>query len=159
MRVMAIQVMCWVATLSLLACSSPLIKPEATSSARSSVLSLAGAQVGVPYRFDGADRHGFDSSGLIYFSYTQAGFKIPRDIEGQLRAAKVIPFYEVKPADLLFYRLAPGQSGTQDGLHVGLYVGEGQMVHAPLNRDQVVLESIDSPYWLQRFVHAARLLP
>ena len=129
------------------------------SDARSAVVSVAGAQVKAPYKYGGADHYGFDASGLVYFSYKQSNFEIPRDAEGQLRAAQAIPFYEVKPADLLFYRLTEKQSGTADGLHVGIYVGSGQMVHAPLGRDKVVLESIDTPYWLQRLVVAAKILP
>ncbi len=136
-----------------------MIKPVATSPARAAVLGAAGAQVGAPYRYDGADRHGFDASGLVFFSYAEAGFAIPSDAQGQLRATTAIPFYDVKPADLLFYRLNPVQSGSDDGLHVGLYVGNGQMLHAPLNRDEVVLETVDNPYWLQRFINAGKILP
>ena len=141
------------------ACVPDNVRPPETTPARAEVISLAGAQVGSPYKFEGADRHGFDAAGLVYFSFNRAGFEVPRTAEGQLRAAHAISFYDARPADLLFSRLSTGQSGAERGLHVGIYMGHGEMVHAPLSRDEVVLERVDTPYWLQRLVTAARLLP
>lgn len=153
------------ATLVLLAqglltgCAASLIKPLASSPARAAVVSAAGAQVGAPYKYDGDNRRGFDASGLVFFSYTTAGFGVPSDVHGQLRVGHMLTFHEAKPADLLFYRLSPKQAGNADGLHVGIYVGNGEMVHAQRDRDEVVLETVDTPYWLQRFITAVKILP
>lgn len=147
------------AVLLVAGCASSLVQPPTTSPARTQVVGVAGAQVGAPYKFGGADRYGFDASGLVYFSYQQAGFEIPRDARGQLRAGEPVVFFEIRPADLLFYRLNEKQAGEATGLHVGLYVGDGRMVHAPLGRDEVVLETVDNPYWMQRLVGAVKLLP
>lgn len=147
------------AALLIAGCASSLVQPPATSPARTKVMGVAGAQVGAPYKHEGADRYGFDASGLVYFSYQQAGFAIPRDVQGQLRAGEPVVFFEIRPADLLFYRLNEKQGGQASGLHVGLYVGDGRMVHAPLGRDEVVLETVDNPYWMQRLVSAVKLLP
>lgn len=140
-------------------CSSPLIKPADTSPARAAVVSAAGSQVGAPYKFEGTGRTGFDAGGLVYYSYQQSGFEIPRNAQDQLRAGEAVVFFEKQPADLMFYRLGASQSGNENGLHVGIYIGNGQMVHAPLDRDKVVLETIDTPYWMQRLVGVAKLLP
>lgn len=148
-----------VTALLLSGCASSLLNPQASTPARAAVVSAAGAQVGVPYMYGGVSRRGFDASGLAFFSYKTAGFRIPRDIEGQLRVGRMVTFAQAEPADLLFYRLSPKQTGTDDGLHVGVYVGNGEMVHAPLDRDEVVLETVDNPYWLQRFITAVKLLP
>lgn len=140
-------------------CASHLIQPGETTGARANVVSIAGAQVGEPYKYGGADKYGFDADGLVYYSYLQANFAIPRDAEGQLRTGQPVVFFEARPADLLFYRIKPKQAGSEDGLHVGVYVGDGQMVHAPLGRDEVVLETINNPYWMQRLVGAVKILP
>lgn len=156
---LALALACCVSVLLLTGCASPLLKQQATTPARAAVISAAGSQVGAPYKYGGASRRGFDASGLVFFSYKTAGFSIPRDIKGQLRVGHMVTFAQAEPGDLLFYRLSPKQSGTPDGLHVGVYVGNGEMVHAPLDRDEVVRETVDNPYWLQRFITAVKLLP
>lgn len=139
-------------------CAGYLIGPERElSPARAAVVAAASAQIGAPYRYGGNDLKGFDDAGLVHFAYAQAGFAIPRFRKGQLRAGEPIGFDAAKPGDLLFYRLAFGSAPPR--LHVGLYLGNGEMVHAVVDRDAVSLAKVDSAFWRERFETAVQILP
>lgn len=132
----------------------------ARSEARRAVISAASAQIGAPYRYRGADRKGFDDAGLVHFAFEEAGFDLPRDREAQLRAGRPIRFAEARPGDLLFHRVERTRNGRELAiLHVGLYIGDGSMLHASLDRDEVVLETVDNAYWFQRRVAVIQVLP
>jgi len=131
--------------------------PE-TTDARSKVVSYAVAQIATAYRYEGSDRTGFDDSGLVSFCYREAGYRLPRDHEGQIKTGQPIRFAQAQPGDILFYRYDDG-SNDDNQLHSGIYLGNGQMVHASLKRDEVVNEVIDNPFWFQRLVAVIKILP
>ncbi len=66
---------------------------------------------------------GFDCSGLMVWSYRQAGVSLPRTSQAQRYAGRQVPLSQARPGDLVTYR--------SDASHVGMYVGNGQVVHAP----------------------------
>lgn len=131
----------------------------APTEARRAVVAAGSAQVGAPYRYRGADRTGFGDAGFVHFAYSEAGFDLPRDREAQLRSGQPIRFAEALPGDLVFHRIAEGDHREEPKLHVGLYIGNGEMLHASLDRDEVVLETIDNSYWFQRRVAVIKVLP
>ncbi|PTU32504.1 NlpC/P60 family protein [Stenotrophobium rhamnosiphilum] len=108
-------------------------------------------QIGRPYRYGGTTQDGFDCSGLVQYSYAQAGIKIPRTTSEQLHAGKKISLSNALPGDLLFYKLG-------GGLHVALYVGDGRAVHAPARGRQVIVAPVDADFWQENFVTAIRVL-
>ncbi|MGP3921600.1 NlpC/P60 family protein [Streptomyces sp. 8N616] len=96
----------------------------APSSSRSAAaVAAARRAVGSPYVWGMAGPGGFDCSGLTYWSYAQAGVAIPRTSQGQRHAGRQVPLSQARPGDLVTYR--------SDASHVGMYVGNGQVVHAP----------------------------
>lgn len=115
----------------------------------------ARAQIGVPYRYGGADpQRGFDCSGLVSFAHTREGVSVPRTAAAQFSAARKVALADVRPGDLLFYRLV---AGSKDVTHVGIYTGQGRFVHAPQTGKRVSEVSIDDPYYRERFAGAGRL--
>jgi cell wall-associated NlpC family hydrolase len=109
--------------------------------------------VGKPYRYGGAaPSTGFDCSGLVQFSYRQAGVAVPRSTEDQRRASSRIRMPDLRPGDLLFF----DQEGKKNS-HVAVYLGEGRFVHAPSRGKQVGTDRLDSPYWKQHLSEARRL--
>ena len=81
-------------------------------------------QLGVPYRYAQASPGvAFDCSGLTYYAWAQAGVNLPRNSRMQAAAVPRVPIAEAQPGDLLFY-YSPIS-------HVGIYLGNGQLVHAP----------------------------
>ncbi|MES1943308.1 cell wall-associated hydrolase (NlpC/P60 family) protein [Salinisphaera sp. PC39] len=140
--------------------SLPGAGEPAPTEARGAVIAAASAQIGAPYRYGGADRKGFDDAGFVHFAFEEAGFDLPRDREAQLRAGRPIRFAEARPGDLLFHRVERTRNGRERAiLHVGLYIGDGSMLHASLDRDEVALETVDNAYWFQRRVAVIQVLP
>src|ERR1044071_5603970 len=83
--------------------------------------------VGKPYRYGGASPStGFDCRGLVQWSYAQAGRKLPRSTDDQRAAGHRIKGAELRRGDLVFF----DQEGKKNS-HVGIYVGNGEFVHAP----------------------------
>ncbi len=138
-----------IAVLALLlpACSSTpgaaVKRVEATSQASERAASHALGMVGRPYRMGGESASsGFDCSGLVQFSYRQAGVAVPRSTESQLRASRTVPRSSLRRGDLVFF----DQEGKKKS-HVGIYLGEGRFVHAPSSGKQVRVDRLDSRYW------------
>lgn len=124
------------------------------SSARLAITDLAAQMVGVPYRYGGtAPREGFDCSGLVFYTYANNGFDVPRNSRQLFRAARKISLDDAAAADLVFFQ------DQQNLSHVGIYLGDGRFVHAPSSGRTVSISSLDSPYYRRHLVGVGRLLP
>ena len=109
--------------------------------------------VGRPYHFGGASpSSGFDCSGLVYYSYRQAGLTLPHNTERQRVSGKHIQKAELRRGDLIFF----DQEGKKNS-HVGIYLGDGKFVHAPSSGKHVRSDRLDSPYWKKHFSEARRV--
>ncbi|MFH8449999.1 NlpC/P60 family protein [Streptomyces fungicidicus] len=111
---------------------------RATRSARADLLGPVGAPasgraaaavaaarsaLGKPYVWGASGPSSFDCSGLVQWSYAQAGVGLPRTSQAQRYAGRQVPLSEARPGDLVVYR--------SDASHVGMYMGNGQVIHAP----------------------------
>jgi peptidoglycan DL-endopeptidase CwlO len=85
--------------------------------------------LGIPYQWGGASpATGFDCSGLVMYVYAQLGVSLPHQAAAQYGYGVAVPRSELQPGDLVFY----------DGLsHVAIYIGNGEVVHAPQTGDVV----------------------
>ncbi len=129
----------------------PRIADEALGGA---IADVAMGMVGTRYLFGGTDPlQGFDCSGLVYYSYGQAGYEVPRTSRELFRVARKISVGEADPGDLMFFQ---DQSKLS---HVGIYLGDGRFVHAPANGQNVAVASLDSHYYREHLVAVGRLLP
>lgn len=135
-------------------CASRSVEPAATTAVRENVVESALGEVGRPYRFGGEDPDGFDCSGLVQFSYAQAGLAVPRATSELRETGSRVKLDDALPGDLLFYRF----EGKRSDLHVAIYLGDGRMVHAPASGKQVTVSRIDQAPWPERFIEARRLL-
>ncbi|WP_324783779.1 NlpC/P60 family protein [Streptomyces sp. H51] len=94
------------------------------SSARAAAaVAAARSALGRPYVWGANGPTGFDCSGLMQWSYAQAGVALPRTSQAQRHAGRLIPLSQARPGDLVTYR--------SDASHVAMYVGNGQVIHAP----------------------------
>jgi cell wall-associated NlpC family hydrolase len=147
-----------VLVMALQGCASEPAHPPRNSSRSGEIVlpqhpgaSIAASLVGAPYRYGGASPRGFDCSGLVYYSYRQAGIRVPRTTRSQLSHAVRIPLQQMQPGDLLFFKLDRRQVA-----HVGIYAGNGQFIHAPSSGKKVSITPVNDPYWQQRLVAAGR---
>ncbi|MDB1089912.1 NlpC/P60 family protein [Streptomyces sp. ACA25] len=85
--------------------------------------------LGKPYVWGQTGPNGFDCSGLMQWAYARAGVSLPRTSQAQAGAGRRVPLSQVQPGDLVVYR--------SDASHIGMYVGGGQVVHAPYPGTQV----------------------
>lgn len=108
----------------------------------------AAALVGAPYRFGGAAPDGFDCSGLVWYAYRSVGMAVPRTAAEQRSAATPVSVDHLQPGDLVFFQ-TPAD-------HVGIYVGNGEFVHAPATGKTVERARLHSPYFLLGFAGAGR---
>jgi murein DD-endopeptidase len=107
--------------------------------------------IGRPYRYGGASPAGFDCSGLVQFSYRQVGVAVPRSTQAQWQASRTVRLSERRAGDLLFF----DQEGRKNS-HVGIYLGNGEFVHAPSSGKQVRRDRLDTPYWRRHISEVRR---
>jgi len=133
--------------------SVPVERISAGADAAGAAADHALKMVGRPYRQGGASpAAGFDCSGLVQFSYRQAGVRLPRSTEAQLAASAPVPRAHLRRGDLVFFH----QEGKRFS-HVGLYVGGGRFVHAPSSGRTVRTDRLDAPYWRRHLAETRRL--
>jgi cell wall-associated NlpC family hydrolase len=89
--------------------------------------------LGIRYVWGGASPSGFDCSGLVMYVFAQLGIPLPHFAAAQFGMGSPVARSDLQPGDLVFF----------DGLnHVGIYIGGGEMVHAPQTGDVVKIEAI-----------------
>ncbi|MGW6540188.1 NlpC/P60 family protein [Streptomyces sp. NPDC055011] len=101
----------------------------------SAALSFARAQIGKPYIWGATGPAGYDCSGLTQAAWRAAGVSLPRTTYTQINAGRRVSRSELAPGDLVFF-----YSGIS---HVGLYIGGGQMIHAPRPGAPIRIAPID----------------
>ena len=139
--------------LFLAACaSSPRTEVAYATDRADRAAASATKMVGKPYRYGGTSPAGFDCSGLIAFSYQQAGVSLPRSTAEQRRASQRVKFAELKRGDLLFF-----DERGRKASHVGIYLGERRFVHAPSSGKSVRNDTLDNPYWKKSLSEVRRL--
>ncbi|AWE51976.1 MULTISPECIES: C40 family peptidase [Streptomyces] len=97
-------------------------------------LSFARTQIGKPYVWGATGPDSYDCSGLTQAAWKAAGVDIPRVTYDQVNAGTTVPVSSAQPGDLVFF--------YDDITHVGLYIGNGMMIHAPKPGTYVREESI-----------------
>ncbi|MDO8848427.1 MAG: NlpC/P60 family protein [Coriobacteriia bacterium] len=116
--------------------------PSALGSGHPEVVTVALGYLGVPYVWGGSSPSGFDCSGLTQYCYRQIGISLPRTSQSQYQTGQHIARDRLdllKPGDLVFF----GTGGDGDRVHhVGMYVGDGNYVHAPYTGTLVRVDSL-----------------
>lgn len=115
-------------------------------------LRVARGYLGTPYLWGGMSRAGIDCSGLTYRVLRAVGVVLPRDAADQSRHGRAVRRADLRPGDLVFF--GPGSRSTIH--HVGIYAGQGRVLHAPHTGTRVQITPLRawSDYW-----GARRILP
>lgn len=119
-----------------------------------SLISAAMGLIGLPYQRGGSNAAtGFDCSGFVRAIYAQvAGHILPRVAREQAQTTTKIAKNELRPGDLVFFNTM-----RKAFSHVGIYVGNGQFIHAPRTGASVRVEDMNTSYWRKRFNGARRV--
>ena len=130
---------------------------SSTSTSASKVISYAKKLLGKPYVWGAQGPNGFDCSGFTYYVYKNAaGITLPRTSSQQSRYGTAVSKSNLKPGDLVFF----DTSGPNNGgvTHVGMYIGNGQFIHAASGQGRVVINDLNSSYYVKAYVNARRVL-
>jgi cell wall-associated NlpC family hydrolase len=118
----------------------------ASSDAAQTAVDTALAQLGDPYVWAATGPNAFDCSGLTQYAYAAAGVSLPHSSAAQSRMGTAVSRADLQPGDLVFF-YSPVS-------HVGMYIGQGQMVHASTFGEPVKVSSVD----MSGYVGARRLV-
>lgn len=117
------------------------------------ILDTAAKYLGVPYLWGGTTPSGFDCSGFVQYVFRECGYNITRTTYTQWDNDGVyVTRAQLQPGDLVYF----GTGGSPS--HVGIYVGDGMMIHAPSTGKTIQYTSIDSSYYASRTMGGKRIL-
>ena len=137
--------------------SSNTNSSTSTSNSASKVISYAKKLLGKPYVWGAQGPNGFDCSGFTYYVFkNSAGITLPRTSSAQSRYGKAVSKSNLKAGDLIFFDTVGPNNGAVT--HVGLYIGNGQFIHAASGQGKVVINNLNSSYYVKAYVNARRVL-
>lgn len=117
------------------------------------IVSVAETCLGVRYVWGGESMSGFDCSGLVYYTLKTLGYNPYRTASSQYKMGTYVSKDNLQPGDLVFF------SGTyKSGIsHVGIYVGDGQFIHAPSSGKVVSYDDLTTGYYANHYYGARRM--
>ena len=127
-------------------------RSEGILSKGQAVAEFAKQYIGVPYSYGGSSPRGFDCSGFVYYVYKQFGVTLNRVANDQMTNGRWVPFSEIAPGDIIGFKNSSGYVN-----HVGIYVGNGMMIHSPQTGEYVRYESVVSGNYANRMAAVRRI--
>lgn len=117
------------------------------------LLDIARQYIGTPYVYGGMSPNGFDCSGFVKYCYSQMGINLNRTAASQTSHGYYVSKDQLIPGDLVFF-VTNGYNIS----HVGIYVGDGKMIHSPKPGRSVEIVDITSGYYANTYSTARRIL-
>lgn len=121
----------------------------------SNIVKIAQSKLGCPYIYGATGPDSFDCSGFCYWVYQQIGISLPRTSQDQYAYGTSVDKANLQPGDLVFFTGSDGSASAPG--HVGIYIGDGEMIHAPNSNSVVKIVSISSGYYSNTYVGARRV--
>lgn len=118
----------------------------------SSLKNIAYSFLGARYRFGGNSRNALDCSSFTQQVFREQSVKLPRTAREQFYVGDEVMRGDLKKGDLVFF-----QTYARFPSHVGIYLGNRKMIHASSREHRVVISSMDTPYYLSRYLGARRM--
>ena len=120
---------------------------------RQQIVDNAKKLLGTPYVWGGSTTKGFDCSGFVQYVMNLSGISLPRTTTEQYKVGTYVAKSSLQPGDLVFL-----QNTYRSGIsHVGIYIGDGKMIHASSSKG-VVTSSLSSSYYTQHYYGARRVV-
>lgn len=117
------------------------------------IANTAKKYLGVPYVWGGASPSGFDCSGFVYYVLRSCGYSAARTLTTMYRQGTPVDKANLQPGDIVFFAGTYGSGGLS---HVGIYVGNGQFIHAPHSGAVVSYADLYSTYYVNHYYGACR---
>lgn len=122
-------------------------------SMRERLILFAKKMLHLPYRFGGNGTIGLDCSAYVQKVYEIAGVSLPRSARQQFQLGESIDRQQLSTGDLVFFRTYASFPS-----HVGIYLGNNLFIHASSRSKKVTIDSLETPYYLRRFIGAKRVI-
>lgn len=126
------------------------VPPPATD--KGGIIGTASRFLGTPYLFGGEGVAGIDCSSMVQQAFREHGIDLPRTALEQSKVGKEVAAGELQEGDLVFFHTYASYPS-----HVGIYLGDGKMIHASSGSGKVTISSINSDYYQSRFIGAKRV--
>ncbi len=117
------------------------------------LVTFAKKLVNIPYKFGGNSILGIDCSAYVKKVYGLLGIHLPRTAREQFQTGEAVNKEELSIGDLVFFRTYASFPS-----HVGIYLGNNLFIHASSRGKKVTIDSLETPYYLKRFIGGKRLL-
>ena len=134
--------------------SANAVATSVASSAGQAIVDEAMKHVGKAYVYGATGPNAFDCSGFALYVYKQFGYSLNRVAADQMSNGTPVSKSELAPGDLVFFTAGRGSSYIG---HVGIYIGDNQMVHASTSTTGVIVSDLDSGYYTERYAGARRI--
>ena len=108
--------------------------------------------LGTPYLFGGEGPAGIDCSSFVQQVFREHQITLPRTAQEQSKVGSQVAAGDLREGDLVFFSTYASYPS-----HVGIYLGDGKMIHASSHRGEVVVSDINSDYYRSRFLGAKRV--
>ena len=122
------------------------------ATAAEKVVAVAKSALGMPVEYGGAGPGSFDTSGLVYFCFSECGISAPRLVSAQSTFGTAVEKDDLQPGDVVFFSI--DQEGVAE--YVGIYIGNGSFIAARSSTSKVEVLSMGSSYFTERYVCARR---
>lgn len=135
--------------------SADYVKQSNSTSQAGQIIATAKEYLGTPYVWGGTTPKGFDCSGFIYYVFGQYGYKLHRvACDMYANDGVSVDKNSLQPGDLVFF-----SSSSEAVGHVGMYIGNGQFIHASSGSGKVIITELEgTSYYISHYVGAKRVL-
>lgn len=120
------------------------------------IVEYAKTLLGKKYVYGATGPNSFDCSGFTYYVYQHFGYTLNRGGTGQLSNGVSVEKSELQPGDLVFFD--DGKNPNYPISHVGIYVGDGQFIHASTNGYKVIISDLTTGSYARKYVYARRII-
>lgn len=118
------------------------------------LIDFAKSFLGTRYVYGGSSPRGFDCSGFVSYVFSNFGFSLPRTADEQANIGDTVTRDSLEKGDLVFFKTL----GSSIINHVGIYIGDGQFIHASSGAGKVVISPLNEGYYLSHYIKAKRVI-
>ena len=134
--------------------SSSVSRGDVERNLADKLINFAKSFLGTRYVYGGSSPKGFDCSGFVSYVFSNFGFSLPRTADEQANVGDTVTRDSLEKGDLVFFKTL----GSSIINHVGIYIGDGQFIHASSGAGKVIISPLNEGYYLSHYVKAKRVI-